>query len=293
MKKILIPVMALALFFVVPNYYLSAQEDNSRFKINNEFKCPKLKLKKKYIILDYKFQDVNGDNIKDDIILIAYKYYEHDTSFIKDIKVIVQDGKTKKYYSISPSKLDRGYNAKLFLGDFEGDMIDDILVSIRTEGRGGSHYSLFSLKNYKCKYLIDEEEFSKGLSYNVNYINDFKVRITNKTLSNLYILDVSNKKYTYINLGIYTNNGEVLKENKGSYDSISSLEPVDIDKNGIFQLKSIQTIWGITNVDTLGFGKVVWKYNGKKMTPQSFEFLEFASPGSREKFQRVIPVFSN
>lgn len=290
MKKILIPVIVLALFFSTPIYFLKAMEDNSKFKINNEFKCPKLNLKKVYVILDYKNADVNGDNFKDDIILIGHKYYEQGILFINDFKAIIQDGKTKKYYSISTGKLDRGYNAKLFLGDFNGDMINDILVSIRTEGISGGYYSLFSFKNSKCNFLIDEEEFIKGLTYNVNYINNFKVQILNKTSSNVYVLDVSNKKYTYINLGIYTNKGELLKRNKGSYNNISALIPIDIDNNGIYELKSIQTIWGVSQVDTLGYGKAVWKYNGKKMLVQSFEFLEFARPGSRDKLQRVIPV---
>lgn len=292
MKKILIPVMTLAFFLILPFYLLSAQEDNSKFKINTEFKCSKLKLKKDYIIIDYKFEDVSGDNIKDNIILIGHKFHDSNTSFIEDIKVIVQDGKTNKYYSISPGKIDKGFNAKLFIGDFEGDMVNDILVSIETgESKSCYYYSLFSFKNDKCKYLIDEEEFSKGLIYNINYINDFKVSITNISLNKSYILDVSNKKYTYINLGLYSDNGELLKENKGSYDSISSLVPIDIDKDGIYELKTIQTLRGVRYADTIGYGKAVWKYSCKKMMPQSLEFLEYASPGSREKFQRVIPVF--
>jgi hypothetical protein len=289
MKKILIPVIALALFLALPLYYLSAEEDNIEDKINTEFKCSKLKIRKNTFILDYKFEDVNGDNIKDNIILIGHKFDEHASLLIQEIKIIIQDGRTNKFYTISPGKLDRGYNAKLFLGDFEGDGVKDILVSIGT--KGGSYYSLFSFKNGKCKHLINEVEFSKGLAFNVNYLNDFKVSIINKDLNKSYILDVSNKKSTYISLGIYSNNGELLKGNKGSYDSISSLIPIDVDKNGVYELKSIQTIWGICQVDTLGYGKALWKYNGRKMALQNLEILRFASPGSKERFQRVIPVW--
>lgn len=290
MKKILIPLIALALFLWLPYYCLRAEEWNDEFKINSEFKCKKLKIEKNTLILDYKFEDINGDNEKDNIILIGSKFNKYNSSLIQNIKVIIKSGKTKKYYPISVGNLNSGYNAKLFLGDFDGDSINDVLVTI---GSGRNfYYSLFSFKDNKCIYLIDEGEFFKGLSYNVNFINNFKVSIINKSLKSSYILDVANKKGTYIDIGIYNNDGELFKKNKGSFGSISSLVPIDDDKNGVFEIKSIQTIWGISHSDTLGYGKAIWKYSGKRMKIKSYEFLEFASPGSKEKLQRVIPVLA-
>ncbi|MFL0248017.1 hypothetical protein [Candidatus Clostridium stratigraminis] len=290
MKKILIPIIALALFLLIPFYYMKAQQNNEEYKINSEFKCRALKTGKAAIILDYKFEDINGDNLKDNIILIGYRTGKANPSVFKDIKVILQDSYSKKYYAISVGKLNAVQNGKVFLGDFDGDKINDILVTI--ENGDCSYYSLFSFKNNKCKYLIDESVFFKGMSYNIDFVSNFKVKVTNKNLNDFYLLDVKNKKDTYINLGIYLNDGKLLKKNKGSYNSISSLIPIDEDKNGIYELKCIQNICGINRLDTLGYGKTIWKYNGRKMELKSHEFLEFASPGTKEKFQNVIPVGS-
>jgi hypothetical protein len=290
MKKILIPLIALALFLWFPFCYLKAEGGNEEFKVNNEFMCKRLKIEKNTFILDYKFEDVNGDNEKDNIILIGNKFNKYNTSLIQNIKVIIRNGKTKKYYPISVGKFNSGYNARLFLGDFDGDCINDVLVTI---GNGkGSYYSLFSFKGNKSINLIDEDVFFKGLSYNINFINNYKVRIINKNLNSSYILDVGNKKGTYINIGIYDSNGKLAKKNAGSFDNISSLVPIDEDKNGVFEIKSIQTIWGVSSSDTLGYGKALWKYSGKKMQMQSYEFLEFATPGTKDKLQRVIPVLA-
>jgi|GEM_PF-3642513 len=290
MKKFLIPVIALALFLLLPFYYLKAQQNNEEFKINSEFKCRKPKTGKEAIILDYKFEDINGDNEKDNVILIGHRTDKINPSLLRDIKVILQDGGTKKYYSISVGKLNAGHNGKIFLGDFDGDRINDILVTI---GNGDcSYYSLFSFKNNKCKYLMDENLFFKGMNYNIDFINNFKVRIFNKNINDFYLLDVKNKKNTYINIGIYKDNGELQKENKGSYNIIRSLVPIDEDRNGVYEIKCIQTIWGINPLDTLGYGKTIWVYNGRKMELKSYEFLEFANPGSKDNFQKVIPVGS-
>lgn len=288
MKKILIPFIALVFFLYQPFYYLCAQEDKNELKINSEFKCSRLKIGKDNFILDYKFEDINGDNEKDNIILIGRKFDKYNPSLIHDIKVIIQDTKTKRYYSISVGKLNTGLNGKLFLGDFDGDRVNDILVSIGNVN--SPYYSLFSFKNNKCKYLMTEDQFLKGLNYRIDFINNFKVKIINESLKDLYILDVSNKKAAYISIGLYRDNGQLPKENKGSYDSINSLVPLDEDKNGVYEIKCIQTIWGINPLDTLGYGKTIWEYGGKKMKLKSYEFLEFASPGSKEKFQKVLPV---
>lgn len=288
MKKILIPVIALALFLLLPYYYMKAEQSNEEYKINSEFKCKYLKIGKDAIILDYKYEDINGDNLKDNIILIGYRTDKINPSAFRDIKVIIQDSYSKKYYAISIGKLNSGHNGKVFLGDFNGDRINDILVAV---GNGDcSYYSLFSFKSNKCKYLMDESVFFKGMTYNIDFINNFKVKVTNKNLNDFYLLDVNNKKNTYINLGIYLDDGRLLIKNKGSYKSINSLVPIDEDNNGIYELKCIQTIYGISNLDTLGYGKTIWKYNGRKMELKSYEFLEFASPGTKEKFQNVIPV---
>lgn len=288
MKKILIPAIALALFLLMPSYYLKAEQNDEEYKINSEFRCKALKIGKGAIILDYKYEDINGDNLKDNIILIGYRTDKTNPSTFRNIKVILQDSRSKKYYAISIGKLNSGHNGKVFIGDFDGDRFNDILVAV---GNGDySYYSLFSFKNNKCKYLMDESVFFKGMIYNIDFINNFKVKVTNKDLNDFYILDVKNKKNTYIKLGIYLDDGKLLRNNKGSYKSISSLIPIDEDKNGIYELKCIQTICGISNLDTLGYGKTIWKYNGRKMELKSYEFLEFASPGTKGKYPNVIPV---
>lgn len=294
MKRLAIPVMALALLFIIPFYFVKAEEESSEIKINNEFKCSKLNLKKNFIILDYKSEDVNGDNIKDNIILIGQNPSEITCPLRENIRVVVQDCKTNRFYSISPGRLDDGYNARLFIGDFDGDRLNDVLVSIGNIGSGGcSYYSLFSFKKNKCKYLIDEEKFSRGLDYTVKYINDFRVSILNRYSKKLYIVNVENKKDTYTNLGIYKDSGELVKYTEGGYDFIGDLVPVDIDKDGIYELKTIQAIWGICHVDTLAYGKGIWKYSYNKMLLQNFELLEVARPGNREKLQKVIPVLGH
>lgn len=294
MKKLMIPIIVLAVSFLFPILLVKAEGNSEEFKINSEFKCSKLKLKADTYISDYKYEDVTGDGVKDDIILVGYRRYDASCSLREKILVVVRDGNTEKYYAVSPGKIDGGISGSIFTGDFDGDRVSDIMVTIGTGGSGGcSWYSVFSFKKHRCKYLFEEEGFSKGFDFEVVYKDNYQIEVLNKSIKKLYVLDAENKKDTYTGLGIYSAEGRLLKLAKGSFDMISSLVPVDVDNDGVYELKSIQAVWGICHADTLGYAKTIWKYNSNKMEPQEFNILEFATPGNRQKKQKVIPVWAN
>ncbi len=290
-KAIRIPVVFLALFLFIPFYNIKAYEGEEKFKINTELKVSRLKLKPNTFILDYKIDDINGDNIKDSILLIGCKNGKDNSAYNEDIKLIIQDGKNNKYYKLSPGKIDFGYGGKLFLGDFNGDKILDVFASFNSGGSGGySYYSIVSFKENNCKYLFDQEYFSKGLSFDINYADNFKINIFNKEVSKFYLVDALNKRNTYIYEGIYDKNGKMLKEQTGMEGALSELTPVDIDKDGIYELKAIQRLSGICHADTIGYAKAVWKYENSKMNLISLEILPYSKAGETKRVKTVVPV---
>lgn len=290
-KNIKIPVIVLALFIFIPLYNVKAYEETTDFKINSELKIPKLKLKSNTFILDFKAEDVNGDKIKDNVLLVGCKEKNTASLFNEDIKIIVQDGKTKKYYKLSPGKIEFGRSGKLFLGEFNGDKVLDILVSIYSSGiKKNSTYSIISFKDNKAVYLFDQEHFSNGLCFDLRYVDDFKVNAFNKEASKFYLIDVSNKKHTYIQEGIYDKNGKTLKDQEGLGGFLEELTPVDIDKDGVYELKAIQELSGICNGDIIGYAKAIWKYENSHMNLLSLEILPYAKPGEMQKIKRVVPV---
>jgi hypothetical protein len=293
-KMIKIPMIFLALFiFIFMSSYTVKAEEAPEFNIGSLFNDSKAKLKENTFIMDYKYDDVNGDHIKDSIILVGQKREKLD-EFERDyIKILVQDGKSKKYYKLSPGNFTRGDNGKLFLGDFNGDNILDIFVSFC--GRGDEDYpwySLISFKKNKVNSLFDQKHFTLGLSFDVSFVDDYKVSVFNRELSKFYTIAVDNKKDTYNHAGIYNDKGELLGKAKGITDSISELRPVDIDKDGIYELVGMQSFCGICNEDIIGYAKSVWRYESSKMKLLSLEIIPYATPGGLKKVQRIVPVMN-
>ncbi|MCM8709552.1 VCBS repeat-containing protein [Clostridium sp. SYSU_GA19001] len=287
-KNIIIPAIFLALFILPFNNIKAAEEE--KFKIDTEFSTNKLKLRENTFILDYKYEDVTGDNIKDDILLLGHKNSNTQNTWSDDIYIILQDGKSNRYSKFSIGKINYGYNSKMFLGDFNGDKVDDIFVKVCNGKETGAYYSLISLIKNKALYLFEQKKFSLGIPFDINYVDDFKVNIFCKDINKSYTTDVSNKKNIYINSEVYNSIGEVLKETKGIQSSLEELHPIDIDKDGVYELKGVQKLRGFCYADVVGYAKSIWKYDGSKMKLIKLDITSINKSENIKNAQNVLPV---
>jgi hypothetical protein len=205
--------------------------------------------------------DVNGDNSLDYVYLTGIK--TPNSGFIREITLNIKDGKTGLRQSTELSS-DEGYGPTLFLGDFTGDRIKDILISIASGGSGGTmfHY-LFSDENNNIKLIFDYEDYNNKYNYEVEFRNYYQVMVKNLELGTKYILDITYKGMDYLN-EIYKPNGELKEPIVGWVDPLSGLYPIDFDGNGIYELLGYQSISGRYHADSLGYVQSVLKWNGKK-----------------------------
>jgi hypothetical protein len=290
-KSIIIPIMVLILFCSPIN--IAAEDNSPSFKINDEFKPRKPKIKEKTFILDCDKHDINNDGIDDDVLLIGHKKDGVTSGFSEDIRIAIYDGNNKKYSLYGIGDLNSGYGGRIFLGDFNGDGSKDILVITHNQGSAGtSNYSLMTYKKGKVHHLFEQKDFSKGLSFEVDYIDGFKANLFSKDLNRFFTIDLNSRKYTYVDTGIYNKEGRLIEETKGEVGSLSELLPVDIDKDGIYELKGMQRVIGICNTDTIGYIKSTWKFENSRLKLSAVEFVPCAKPGGHQKIQRVMPVFS-
>ncbi|WP_226584754.1 VCBS repeat-containing protein [Halobacillus litoralis] len=216
------------------------------------------------IILSYGYGDVNGDFIKDQVFLVGQK--TQDSPYTTNITLVIQDGVTNQFYQV-PLKTNTGYQPRLFLGDFTGNGVEDILISMDSGGSGGyGFYYLYSFLNNQPTLLFDYELFDEIFQYRVTYKDQYKVEIINETLQKSFIIDLSNRDPEYLSV-LYKEDGTLRTPLQGSVSSLNQLYPVDFNGDGIYGLYTIQRIIGQYNADELGLVQTPMNWNGEVFVP--------------------------
>lgn len=244
--------------------------DKDSFKINSKIDIKGIKFDSNTYLLDFQKDDVTGDNIADNVLLIGVKQTE---TFFENIKLIIQDGKSNNLAFITPSN-SSGYSYSNFLGDFNGDKVKDILISINNDMVGGAGqytFSMYSFKNDTLKTLFNNKKINKEISPNIVFMNNFKIKINYAHLDKSLNINVSKNKGNYIDDDLYDNN-KLIKPIEGSADNYCGLIPKDIDNDETLELQGIQYVSGWGHADGIGLLNSVLKYNNKKKKWQLIDF---------------------
>ncbi|WP_226537054.1 VCBS repeat-containing protein [Fictibacillus halophilus] len=204
--------------------------------------------------------DVTGDKVPDNVYLTGIR--TPDSPFIQNITLVIQDGKTGAYQSVTLSE-NAGYNPTLFLGDFTGNGVDDILIRIDSGGSGAFTYDyVYSFINNNPQLLFDFNAYNEQFQYDVNYQDNYKVKVFSKINNLTYLIDISLRDPEYLS-EIYDANGKLKSPIEGFVNPLSGLYPVDFDSNGVYELMAYQKIAGRYNADALGYvvNTLAWKEN--------------------------------
>lgn len=219
-------------------------------------------------IVSFERGDVNGDKIPDNVFLTGIK--TQGSEFVQNITLVIQDGVTGRFTSI-PLKENAGYNPILFLGDFTGDSVDDILVSINSGGSGGiMYYYIYSFISNAEKLLFDVDVYNNEYMYDVIYRNNYKVEVISRRNMEKYLIDISLKDKEYLD-EIYDKDGKLKKPIEGFVNPLSGLYPIDFDGNGVYELLAYQKIAGRYNADSLGYvlNTLMWNNNAFTLRTQN------------------------
>ncbi len=193
--------------------------------------------------------DVTGDKKIDKIYVTGME--KSEGGFIDNLELIVKNG--RKGMNLVVDLPYGGYNPRLFLGDFTGDGVSDVFLTINSGGSGGMTYDyIYSFVNDQVKLLFSSEEYNVLYRYKVSYKDFYKVEALSLNNNKKYIIDISQRGPEYLN-EIYDSMGRLKKPIEGYVDPVSSIFPVDVNEDGIYDLLAFQLISGLYHADGLGY----------------------------------------
>ncbi|MBY0144985.1 VCBS repeat-containing protein [Neobacillus niacini] len=210
--------------------------------------------------------DVTGDTVPDTVYLTGIK--TPDSPFTQNITLHVQDGRTGGVKSV-PLRKNAGYNPAIFLGDFTGNGVEDILISIATGGSGGIMYHyIYSFVENNPQLLFDFNVYNQQYQYEVTYQDHYKVEVVSRVNNKKYLIDISLRDADYLN-EIYDANGKLKSPITGFVNPLSGLYPVDFDSNKVYELLAYQKIAGRYNADSLGYVLNTLGWNNNRFVLQN------------------------
>ena len=215
------------------------------------------------ILIDSKVGDVSGDGIPDSVMLYGNKS-DLSEIYMQNIVIVIEDGGTKEIRAILPEQ-NAGYNPTLFLGDFTGDGVKEIKVSIDSGGSGGYGYHyVYSFIGNQYREIFNFDSYNMEYQFRVDYLDQYKVSIGNEQYDKLFLLDISDKDEEYISQ-LYHEDGTLITPVQGEVLALSALIPFVMDeKDNIYGLTAYQRIIGVTNSDTLGYIENTLTWNGEQ-----------------------------
>jgi hypothetical protein len=219
--------------------------------------------------------DVTGDGVSDNVYLTGVR--TPDSPFVQQITLVVQDGSSGQV-TRTPLWENAGYDPALFLGDFTGNRVNDILVSIQSGGSGGVMYHyVFSYRNNVAQMLFDYKLYNERFPYTVTFRDYYKVEVVSKPNQVKYIIDISGRDKSYLD-EIYEAGGKLKQPISGFVHPLSGLYPVDFDGDHVYQLLAYQKIAGRYNADALGYVLNTLGWTGNRFVLGDQQVAIFGSP---------------
>ncbi|WP_028547984.1 hypothetical protein [Paenibacillus sp. UNC451MF] len=236
-----------------------AEDLSPHFAKDSVFSPEDLSIEETRFVLDAKYADMDGDGIRDDIVLIGHKE-NADSIYASAIQIAVKSGSTGVYTIRSVGSFNEGYGSCLFIGRFDSESHNDILVTTATMGSGGtSTYQLVSYQNAALVDKLDEEVLNAGLPLDIRFTDEYKLTATNALTGQTDIIDARSSREDYIRLHMYDSNGKLLNtKEQGMIDGFVNLAPEDTDHDGIYELRGVQYISGAWHANVLAQAESVW-----------------------------------
>lgn len=222
------------------------------------------------------FGDVTGDGRQDYVFLTALTSLDPSSMYVTEIRLNIKNGYTNEIQTIPIEKSgNAGYQPTVLLKDVTGDGIKDIIIRVDSGGSGALTYDyIYSLAHHRIRLLFDFKQYNQDNQYVINYLDHYLVSIESLATGQLFLLTIINRSLEYLE-EIYDENGYLKKPVQGMADGISGFYPVDMTKNGVYDIQTYQRISGLYHADAFGYMINTIQWDGNKFVISQQWFAMF------------------
>lgn len=202
-----------------------------------------------HIIHSYQ-EDITGDGLHETIHLNG-ELLSEKSSYYRKIWISIQSPFSNEW----KVPLKSGYEPEIKFIDLNGDQINDIFF-INKRDENIYQYELYTVANGKIKNIpLPKQQYIYA-----RYKQNFKIGLKLSPYHEEKEIDISLHKNDYIRGEIYENDGRLLDEVKPYITPLLSLEPVILNEEKGYGLKSVHELKRFDGGHTIGRIETLWYY---------------------------------
>lgn len=223
----------------------------------------------KKVIIDAAYGSITNKYADDKVILVG-EFPDEKSNYANSLQLVIDRENDLPLTMNVPYD---GCNMQLFVGDFTGDRIDNIMIrgeynNTLVDKNGHNNlinYELGVIYKYENEKLIEIFNMEKYKNNNLPYAK-FKNNYRTSVYCNKkkYLIDLSTRSKEYLN-GIYDENKKVKTNLIPTLDNPSGIFPIKEVFNDCYNLLIYQKIVGINNSDVIGTIETLINLNDNKI----------------------------
>lgn len=195
-------------------------------------------------------EDITGDGWQETIQLHGTRLTK-ESNYFHDITFSIASPFTKTW----KKTLSKGYDPKLKLLHLTNRQQKDFFYEVALNEEKTEHdYELFRLNQGKLSNIPLPTQENIRIQLEDNFSVSVKLPLQKKT----HHMNIDEFKNVLIKSGLYNKQGKLMKETNIIPENIASIEPVFLNKENGYALKTIQYIKGINKEHMLGSIHTTW-----------------------------------
>ena len=210
----------------------------------------------KKVIIDVAYGSITNKYSDDSVVLVG-EFHDEKNNHANSLQLVIN---RENDLPITVNVPYNGYNMQLFVGDFTGDKIDNIMIrgeyenpQIYKDGHDNLiSYELGVIYKYESEKLIEIFNMEKYKNNNLacaKFKSNYRASVS--CGKKKYLIDLSARPKEYLNK-IYDEDKKVKTNLKPTLDNPSEIFPMKVVFSDCYNLLIYQRIVGINNSDVIG-----------------------------------------
>ena len=153
----------------------------------------------------------------------------------------------------------RGFDSSISLKNFTSRRKSEIVLTVNS-GKWGERFLIIAVADRQGEVIFDTQT-TKIPTVSGKFFNDYRAEIIVLETGERAIIDLSPRKAAYNKRNVYNETGTLRSNINVWVDRYSQFEPVDVDYDGIYEIKKVIDMSGAGRADRIAYVEAALKYN--------------------------------